>query len=294
MNNILELQRVCKSYMKKSFVLKNINLSMDSGEVLGIVGKNGAGKTTLLKIICGMMKPTSGEVIVRNHRIIGTLIEEPGICMDMSAFENIKMKALAVGNIENSKIYEIIELVGLEKYNKTKVKEYSLGMKQRLGIALALIGEPDIIILDEPINGLDPQGIAEIRELILKLKNKYNKTILVSSHILDELFKICDQYIIMDKGEIISYLAHSDLDKMLDGDIELVVKEVDKIKILMEKSSIKNYVINGTTICVDKSQTSVTQLAKLVVQNNLTLESLSHHRISYEELFFKLIKKEGQ
>lgn len=198
---------------KYTHAISSANITIKEGKIYGLIGENGAGKTTLLKILSGMLEKTSGEIIsfsnnkeVENNKFftsIGSLIEAPGLYPRMSAYDNIKAKSLCLGlNYSDKEINDLIALLGLESARNKPLSTYSLGMKQRLGIALALVGNPKILILDEPINGLDPQGIVEIRNLILYLNEK-KVTIIISSHILDELSKIATDFLIIHDGKII-------------------------------------------------------------------------------------------
>lgn len=213
-NNILITNKLTKTYGKQTAV-KEIDLVIPKGEIYGLVGRNGAGKTSFMKMISGLSHPSSGNFSlfgIENSKPsnsglyvqVGSLIETPGFFENMSAYDNLLMKAYCT-NIEdkNSHIIQLLELVDLQDVGKKKVKNFSLGMKQRLGVAMALIGNPKLLILDEPINGLDPQGIAEMRDIILKLNREYQITVLISSHILEELSKMVTSYGIIDYGELI-------------------------------------------------------------------------------------------
>ena len=207
-NGLISVTELKKSFGKKS-ILNNINLDIECGELYGLIGNNGAGKTTLLKMFCNMLKPTAGTITLNKQAFtssvsIGALIESPALYFDMTGYQNIKAKALAL-NVKYSKeeIEKLLELVGLQDTGKKDVRAYSMGMKQRLGIAMALVGEPDLLILDEPINGLDPQGILEIRNLLEKIHKERNVTMIISSHILDELAKTATRFCVLNKGGII-------------------------------------------------------------------------------------------
>lgn len=221
MNNLVEIHNVSKKY-DNIFAVNNASITIRENAILGFIGENGAGKTTLLKMLCGMSKPTSGSIDLlfdksgaySKHNIqIGSLIEAPGYYPNMTAFDNIKLKALYAGEqISDTQIKELIDLVGLNGNEKKKVKNYSLGMKQRLGIAIALVGNPPLLVLDEPINGLDPHGIVEIRNLIKKLNEERSITFVISSHILDELSKVATDYCFIHKGNILLQIPKSELE----------------------------------------------------------------------------------
>ena len=204
MNYILETQDLTKQY-DKHVAIDHINMFVRAGAIYGLIGQNGAGKTTILKVIGGLAKPTSGKIYLSGK--VGALIEQPGIYPEMSARQNLKLKCLAMGINSKGHIDELLEVVGLSKVGKKPVKKYSLGMKQRLGIALALVGFPDLVIMDEPINGLDPQGIVEFREMIARLNSERKITFIISSHILGELSKIATDYGIIHNGIMIEQMS---------------------------------------------------------------------------------------
>lgn len=204
MNYILQTNSLTKKY-KNFQALNGLTMNVPKGSIYGFVGKNGAGKTTLIRLICGLQEPTSGDFtlygirndskdIIKSRRRMGAVVETPSIYMDMTAEENLKQQYLVLGLPSYDGIPELLKLVGLENTGKKKAKNFSLGMKQRLGIAIALAGDPDFLVLDEPVNGLDPQGIVEMRELILKLNRERQITVLISSHILDELSRLATHY----------------------------------------------------------------------------------------------------
>lgn len=207
-NGLISVTDLKKSFGKKS-ILNNINLDIECGELYGLIGNNGAGKTTLLKMFCNMLKPTAGTITLNRQAFnssvrIGSLIESPALYFDMTGYQNIKAKVLALNvKYTNDQINGLLQLVGLQDTGKKDVRAYSMGMKQRLGIAMALVGEPDLLILDEPINGLDPQGILEIRNLLEKIHKERNVTMIISSHILDELAKTATRFCVLNKGKII-------------------------------------------------------------------------------------------
>lgn len=224
METLVQTHNLTKQYGQHKAV-NNVNLSVRKGEIYGLIGRNGAGKTTILRLISGLAKPTKGSISlfgqnsrdsIYMQRHIGLLIETSGIYPDMSARENVKLKCMAMGISNNSYIAELLKNVGLSAVDKKKVKFFSVGMKQRLGIALALVGNPELVILDEPVNGLDPQGIAEIREIIIRLNTENNITFIISSHILGELSKIATCYGIIEKGELKRQFLKTELTEDLE------------------------------------------------------------------------------
>lgn len=293
MESVIRLKNINKNFGKSNQVLNNINLEVKKGIIFGIVGKNGAGKTTLMKIITGLLKENSGSVEIEKDLKIGALIENPGICGDMTGLQNLKLKAKAIGKISDDNLEEIIERVGLGSYKRTKAKNYSLGMKQRLGIALALVGNPDILVLDEPINGLDPEGIFEIRNLLLDLRDNYGKTILVSSHILEELFKIGDEYVIIDSGEVLLQSSANELKEQLKGNIEVHTNEIGKLIKLLEARGIEKYLVEENMVLINNEEIMISELAKSMVNNDVQIDGIGHRVLSYEDLFFSLIKRKN-
>lgn len=224
MEIIVQTHNLTKQYGQHRAV-SNVNLSVNRGEIYGLIGRNGAGKTTLLRLLCELAKPTEGDISLfgqKSHDTIytqnrvGILIESPGVYPNMSAKDNVKLKCLAMGISNKGYIAGLLEDVGLSANDKKKVKHFSVGMKQRLGIALALVGNPELVLLDEPINGLDPQGMAEIREMIIKLNKGKGITFIISSHILGELSKIATSYGIIDKGELKKQILKTELTEDLE------------------------------------------------------------------------------
>lgn len=226
MENILSAELLTKEY-KDVKAVDSINLHINQGDIYGFIGRNGAGKTTTLKMISGLAKPTSGsfslfgipyeELIAQKaFSQVGCLIEAPGLYLDMSAFDNVYLKCICMGIRDKAYAKDLLRLVDLDPNSKKKTKGFSLGMKQRLGIAIALVGEPKLIILDEPTNGLDPQGILEIRETILKLNREKEITFIISSHILGELSKMATRYGIIDNGKLIKELTAEELNEKGD------------------------------------------------------------------------------
>ena len=205
MDYTLQTERLCKTY-RRYHALDGLTMNVPRGSIYGFVGRNGAGKTTLIRLICGLQKPTSGTFVLNGvhstqkdilkiRRRMGAVVETPSIYLGMSAEDNLKQQYRILGLPSYDGLRELLELVGLSDPGKKKAKDFSLGMRQRLGIAIALAGNPDFLILDEPVNGLDPQGIIEIRELIQKLNRECGITVLISSHILDELHRLATWYL---------------------------------------------------------------------------------------------------
>lgn len=222
---------------KDTYALSNVNFQIKRGEIYGLIGENGAGKTTLLKLLTGLSFSTSGEIelfgekeakhISKNRNKMGCIIENPALYPDMTAKQNLEINRIQLGIPGKGCIEDVLSLVNLEKTGKKKVKDFSLGMKQRLGLALALLGEPELLILDEPVNGLDPTGIIELRQLLLTLNKERGITIIISSHILSKLYKLATHYGIIHKGKLIEQMTATELDKKCKKHIYI---EVDDVK----------------------------------------------------------------
>lgn len=301
---MIECCGLTKRYKSKAAVL-NAELKIYRGEIVGIIGKNGAGKSTLLKMIAGLVYPTSGELHFFNRAAageqsfferMGVLIENLGLYPNASGYENLKLLAIAYG-LKDSKarIEELLQLVGLDSNNTIKVKGYSMGMKQRLGIAVALLGSPDVLILDEPINGLDPQGIMEIRQLILEL-NKEGLTILISSHILEELSKIATKYAIIHQGEIVEVISREDLQHKCEERIEISVEAAEAaIPILERELHIMKYkVVDGRTLYVYDTDMQIRRITQVLVEHGVMVDSIARHKQSLEQYFLERTERAGE
>ena len=294
---VLEATNLEKKY-KDFTALKNLNLHVQQGAIYGLIGKNGAGKTTLIRIICGLQQPTNGTYAIygvqQNEKLadvrkrMGAIIETPAIYSEMSARDNLIGQYKLVGMPIDDGIEELLTLVGLEKTGKKKVKNFSLGMKQRLAIAMALANHPDFLILDEPINGLDPAGIIEIRELILKLNREKRITILISSHYLDELSKIATHYGFLDKGYIVEEISHEELMRKLERKIVLNVNEPTEFVKYFERFKIPYKVVDRRTINVYGKYNLSTFIRELA-NHQLIVEEIHEHEESLEIYYMNLI-----
>ena len=233
---ILNTKNLTKTYKKKNAV-SNLNMSINKGDIYGFIGKNGAGKTTTIKMIVGLAAPTSGEITLfeskslnQGRRKIGTVIEAPAFVPNLTARQNMVIQWKLLGNKNPAIIDEMLNLVGLDYVGKKKVKNFSLGMKQRLGIAMTLMGEPEFLVLDEPTNGLDPKGIVEVRELLQKLNEERGLTILISSHILSELAKLATRIGIIDDGVLLEEFSIDELDERCKSKLVVLVDDTEKAK----------------------------------------------------------------
>ena len=297
MEYILETKDLEKR--SKNFkALNHTNIHIEKGARYGLVRKNGAGKTTLIRIICGLQKPTSGSYIIYGkssdeniesvRKRIGAIIESPSIYGEMSARDNLIEQYKLVGMPNYDSIDELLELVGLNNTGKKRAKNFSLGMKQRLGIALALANNPDFLILDEPINGLDPQGIIEIRELILKLNREKRITILISSHYLDELSKIATHYGFLDNGSIIKEISSDELMKKMQHKIQLKVSNQKEFIKYFEENGISYEVVDSKIINVYGNY-NLSKFINNLSKKNLVADEIHEQEESIENYYINLI-----
>lgn len=297
MKHILTTQNLTKRY-GKHYAADKINIHIKKGEIYGLIGRNGAGKTTILRMISGLSNPTSGTYSINGktgaqlnteRKTVGTLIEAPGLYPSMSAYENLKIKCIANGKNNEKYIKELLALVGLENTGNKKTKEFSLGMRQRLGIALALAGDPEIIVLDEPINGLDPQGIVEVREILAKLSKEKGITILISSHILDELSKIADSYGIIHEGKLIDELTAEQLNERCGEFVVLKTDDINKTANVLMNMNITDYEqVNNETIKIHKLNTETAEIVKNLVSAGINVSEIYYNRLTLEEYYLNL------
>ncbi len=298
MEYVLETNNLEKRY-KNFKALSHLSIHIEKGSIYGLIGKNGAGKTTLIRIICGLQKPTNGSYAIygiKNNsseissvrKRIGAIIESPSIYGEMSARDNLIEQYKLVGMPSFDGINELLKLVGLEKTGKKKAKNFSLGMKQRLGIAISLASNPDFLILDEPINGLDPQGIIEIRELILKLNKEKRITILISSHYLDELSKIATHYGFLDNGSIIKEISNEELMRKMEHKLILKVSNPKDFVKYFEENKVDYEVIDSKTINV-YSKYNLSKFITELFNKNLIVDEIHEQEESLENYFINLI-----
>lgn len=298
--DIIKVKSINKIFGKDK-VLSEINLSLKKGKIYGFIGENGAGKTTLMRIITGLSNPTTGNVEVgltnkgnkeRSTKEIGCIIESPALILELSAYENIKYKML-MNNLKDEKlIEEKLDIVGLEASNKKKVRNYSLGMRQRLAIAMALINDPKILILDEPINGLDPTGIVEMRKLLKSISEEFGITIFISSHILSELYLLASEYIFIHKGKIVKQLT---MEEIKDNKPNLIL-DVDNPQKVLEH--IKELFSGNIEILEDSKLRlnccdSSAEIAKLIIGKGCLLKQMYYETNDLETYYKDVIDCEG-
>lgn len=299
---VLKTNNLTKQY-NKNVVLDNVNITIKKGDIYGLIGRNGAGKTTLMKIITTLASPTSGtfelfntcsenDELFDNKKRVGSLIEYPAFYPNLSAYDNLKYYTIQRGIVDKNQINKVLELVNLTGTGKKKVKTFSLGMKQRLGIALAILNSPDFVILDEPINGLDPIDISELRNTFKKLSDN-GITLLISSHILSELYLLANEFGFLKNGKLIKELSKEKLD--LECSKCLVIKTDDskKVSVLLEKElNTNNYkVINNEEIRVYDYTDDSDKVSDVLVNNKIKIKGFYESGISLEEYFKEIIKE---
>ena len=298
MEYVLSTNAICKNY-KHFKALSGLSMHVPKGSIYGFVGKNGAGKTTLIRLICGLQKPTSGEYtlygisntatdIQKSQRKIGAVVETPSIYLNMTAEENLKEQYIILGLPSFDDIPELLRLVGLEGTGKKKAKNFSLGMRQRLGIAIALCGDPDFLVLDEPINGLDPQGIIEIRELILKLNRERQITFLISSHILDELSRLATHYGFIDQGRIIKEISAEELEAACQKCMRLEVSDLRVLPRVMDELNIEYHILSDAQVDVSTNITA-TKLVLELAKKGCEVISIHERDESLESYYVSLL-----
>ncbi len=300
MEYVLTANSLYKDYGKFR-ALAGLSIKVPKGAIYGLVGKNGAGKTTLIRIICGLQNPTLGDYtlygvehrsskISKARRRMGAVVETPSVYLDMSASENLKQQYRVLGLPSFDGIDEILKLVGLEGTGRKKAKNFSLGMRQRLGIAIALCGSPDFLVLDEPVNGLDPQGIVEIRELILKLNREKNITVLISSHILDELSKLATHYGFIDGGKTVKEISAEELEAACRKCMRIEVTDTPALARVLDKMNAEYKILSETEADV-YAKINITALTNALSAENCELISAAEKDESLESYYISLIGK---
>ncbi|MCQ8262587.1 ATP-binding cassette domain-containing protein [Streptococcus suis] len=290
MSSLLSTQELSKQYGKQKAV-QQVSLTINKGEICGLVGENGAGKTTLLRMLSGLISQTSGTITSSKDCRMGALIESPALQPNLSAIDNLRYMALQL-NLKQAdeKILETLAIVGLKEVDpKKKSKDFSLGMRQRLAIALAILDDPDFLILDEPINGLDPVGIKEMRSIILNLRNQYGMTILISSHILSELEMVVDRYIIMHKGLIVKEFSKQELEQTLEEQLYLQTNNHPKTFTILEEQGIA-YKIYKDYISLS-SDTNVMSLIHLLINHEIEVKEIFKQQMSFEDYYLTLLQE---
>ena len=297
--NIIETENLTKQYGTTT-VVDNINLHVPKGKIYGLLGRNGAGKTTAMKMILQLVYPTGGAIRLfgtdykeHTHSLygkIGSIIETPGFYSNLTGYENLKIIAKLRGQLSKDSVQEALRVVGLEKETRKVFADYSLGMKQRLGIAAAIMHEPELLILDEPINGLDPIGISEIRSFLSELSHSKGTTILISSHVLNEIEQIADIIGVMHEGRLIEEVNMAELHKRNRRYIEFDLSNVEiAAKILENHYQIKDYSIQGNTIKIYDFTHNSGEINKAFVENGLLVTKINTNEENLENYFSGLI-----
>lgn len=298
MEYVLTTENLGKQY-RHFKALGGLTMHVPKGAIYGFVGRNGAGKTTLIRLICGLQEPTAGSFtlygvrnmdkgIAASRRRMGAVVETPSIYLDMTAEENLRQQYLVLGLPSFDEIPHLLKLVGLENTGKKKAKNFSLGMKQRLGIAIALAGDPDFLILDEPTNGLDPQGIIEMRELILRLNRERQITVLISSHILDELSRLATHYGIIDAGRMVKELSAQELEAACRKCMRLEVTKASALARVLDNMGVEYKLLSETQADV-YARVNITQLTLALAKEGCEVVSIEERDESLESYFVSLV-----
>ena len=287
-DDMVRISNVSKSYGQQR-ALDQVTIPIKRGQICGLVGENGAGKTTLLRILCGLSISTEGEIEVSKNLKIGSLIEAPALYQNLSAYDNLKYLGLQLGlDHLNSRVDEVLDIIGLATVSKKKKsKNFSLGMRQRLAIGMAILDQPDFLILDEPINGLDPSGIKEVRKLLLKLKEKQGMTVLISSHLLSELEQIADYFVMMSKGKVLEILEQDNLSHKMKKNIYLATNDNLRMQDVLEEKNIdfqvdKDYLVLHLE---DKPMTII----QMVVDAQLEVQEIFYQKFHFEDYYLEQI-----
>lgn len=297
---VMEAKGITKKY-RQTLALDNVALKLEKGKIYGFIGQNGAGKTTLIRLITGLAFPTGGELslwgktgekeLQEQRKRIGSLIEGPALYTNMTAYQNMEVQRIQRGIPDKSIIDKTLKIVGLADTGKKKVRNFSLGMKQRLGIAIALLNTPEFLILDEPINGLDPAGIKEVRNLIKTLNKEYGMTILISSHILEELYNTATDFILIDKGHIIEELSEAELNEKCKQHVEIKTMDPQKaIMVLENKLNTDNFkVMPDNTIQLYDHLDDLETIAAAMAEEKVLVTGLAVTGDTLEDYFLNKI-----
>ncbi|MBJ8107825.1 MULTISPECIES: ABC transporter ATP-binding protein [Bacillus cereus group] len=300
MKYIVETNNLTKKY-KKSSVVSGVNLKIPEGEIYGFLGPNGAGKTTSIRMLLGLIKATEGNITIfgkdlNENRLsilsaVGALVENPSYYAHLNAIENLEVYRL-LRNIPKEKLHAVLKTVGLQNAAHQKVKEYSLGMKQRLGLAIALLGDPRLLILDEPTNGLDPQGIHEMRELIKSLAKERGITILVSSHLLSEIDQMATYVGIISKGRLIFQDKIEVLRQHSHNSIKILVNKPKEAWKIILASGIPSVMEEDKIVISNTDNTAIAKIVKALVANDISVFRIEEEKNSLEDIFLNIVKEE--
>ncbi|MDU1411854.1 MAG: ATP-binding cassette domain-containing protein [Clostridium sp.] len=298
-NYIVKTNNVSKKY-KNNFVLKDVNINIKKGDIYGLIGKNGAGKTTLMRILSGLISESGGSVElfgedkgkIKNRKRMGMLIESPAFFEDMDAFKNLEFLRIYKGLPGRKNVEEKLKLVGLENVEGKPIKDYSLGMKQKLGLAIALLSDPELLILDEPTNGLDPVGIVKMRELLKKLNKERGTTILISSHILSELSQLSTTFGIMNRGKVIEELSLEELREKSKMTLQIQVDNIEKCTWVLENIlHIDDYkVLNDNNVLIYERLNEASVITKELTKKDVLISQMVTKGESLEEYVLNVME----
>lgn len=299
MENILEIKGLTKKY-KHQLALDNVSLTIKEGDIYGLIGRNGAGKTTLLKAILQLITQNAGTIqlfggpLDRKHvgqlSRAGSIIETPTAYEGLTAKQNLTFYCKLEGIVDEHAVEDALAFVGLEETGKKKFKDFSLGMKQKLGLAIALLKKPDFLILDEPVNGLDPVAIVEFRELLLKLNQEGSTTILISSHILDELYHIATRFGFINKGKLVKEITKEEFVAQSSEFIKVITPAPAKLANVLKQGGIEDFkVIDETRVHIYDTTISVSKLNRILNENDIEVEAIQKEGKNLEEFFRDLV-----
>ena len=299
---VIEMNNISKAYGKKN-VVDNFSLNIKKGHICGLIGPNGAGKTTIMKILAGLTFQSKGEVrffesdnLDEGRARMSFMIETPIIYAGMTARDNLQYIRYLRGYPDECRVDEILNIVGLSDTGNKPAKKFSLGMKQRLGIGMAMLQKPEVMVLDEPVNGLDPEGIVEVRQLVKRMSDEFGMTVLISSHLLTELSELCTDFSIINHGRLVENLRRDELLVKCKGHISLKTNDINRtVAILEDKLSIADYkVIHGEEIHIFEKLSEIDYISKTVTDNGLIIRKLNEEGQNLEEYYIEKVGGENE
>ncbi len=298
-NIILDLKNVMKKF-GQDLALNDVSLTIFKGDIYGLIGRNGAGKTTLMKIITDLIRKTNGTIFLlsdrpysKNLERVGAIIEAPVAYINLTAFQNLKILCKQKGIKDYSVIQEALEFVNLTNTGNKKFKHFSLGMKQRLGLAMALLNKPDFLILDEPINGLDPIAIIEFREILQKINRERNTTILISSHILSELYQVSNRFGFIHNGKIIEEISKEELDEKCGSTTIIETKQINELAVLLDKLQAKFKIIDDSHVVLPENNISISNLNNAIFEAGIRIDEIRKNDENLEDYYTNMLLKVG-
>ena len=303
MNYVMETQNLTKKYQNVT-VVDHVNLHIPKGKIYGLLGRNGAGKTTIMKMMLQLVSPTDGKIIMfgkdyreqvkDTYQKIGSIIETPGFYTNLTGQENLEILARLRRNVSKESVLHALEIVGLDKEKKKQFSDYSLGMKQRLGIAAAIMHQPQLLILDEPINGLDPIGISEIRQFLYELSRTKGTTILISSHVLNEIEQIADMIGVINQGKLVEEVNMQELHKRKRKYVVFTVSDpLIASRMLENRCKVRDYEIQDNTIKIFETEFNIGYFNQILVENQVVVTAINSCEENLEDYFTELIGGSG-